>query len=144
MLSVKQVIDRPIRRSNGLKSIRANGASIKSIDTATAFKTLSSLKRAVVKAQQSCQLAEMDLEDMKYGDAASIQSAVEDSPAMTEALDSIRDASKLIQKASDLIEVAKKSMAPSQGAMEAGQAQGVSTPGQITNKTPNLGAIRKR
>lgn len=142
VLSVKQVIERPIRRSNGIKSIKANGAAIKSLDSATAFKTLSSLKRSVVKAQQACQLAEMDLEDMKYGDPSSIQSAGEESPATTESLEAIRDASKLISKASDLIEVAKKAMAPAQP--EAMQQAGSVVAANPNTKTPNLGAIRKR
>ena len=112
VMQVKQVIERPIERANGIKSIKIDGnkRSIKAIDPTTAFKTLSGLKRAVVKAHQACQLAEMDLEDMNFNDPSSIQSDTTLSPSMTKSLESIRDASKLIQKASDLVETAKQCM----------------------------------
>lgn len=106
---IKQVIERPLTRSNGIKSIGPKKA-VKAIDSATAFKTLSGLKRAVVKAHQACQMAEMDIEDMKYGDPSSIQSAPTDSPEVIKSLEAIRDASKLIQKASDLVDAAKQAM----------------------------------
>lgn len=108
---IKQVIERPLKRSNGIKSAPEIKRAVKAIDSATAFKTLSGLKRAVVKAHQACQMAEMDIEDMKYGDPSSIQSAPTDSPEVIKSLEAIRDASKLIQKASDLIDTAKQTMA---------------------------------
>ena len=112
---IKQVIERPLSRNNGIKSasIPEGKKAIKAMDASTAFKTLSGLKRAVVKAHQACQMAEMDIEDMKYGaaaDATSIQSAPTDSPEVIKSLEAIRDASKLIQKASDLVDAAKQAM----------------------------------
>jgi hypothetical protein len=56
---IKQVIERPLKRTNGIKStvVSEPKKAVKAIDSATAFKTLSGLKRAVVKAHQACQMA---------------------------------------------------------------------------------------
>lgn len=131
---IKQVIERPLKRSNGIKSVPENKKAVKAIDSATAFKTLSGLKRAVVKAHQACQMAEMDIEDMKYGDPSSIQSAPTDSPEVIKSLEAIRDASKLIQKASDLIDTAKQTMAvPTPDPTDAVAGAGAGVPGQQLN-----------
>lgn len=115
---IKQVIERPLVRTNGIKagslkdvvSKKDPQKAVKAIDTSTAFKTLSGLKRAVVKAHQACQMAEMDIEDM-YNDPTAVASAQGDTPSTV--LDAIRDASKLVQKASDLVETAKQAMSTS-------------------------------
>lgn len=130
---IKQVVERPLKRSNGIKSIPHK--AVKAMDSATAFKTLSGLKRAVVKAHQACQMAEMDIEDMKYGDPSSIQSAPVDSPEVIKSLEAIRDASKLIQKASDLVDAAKQAMVvPDPNAAQPGAVPAAGQPVKVNRR----------
>lgn len=102
---IQQVVYRQFSRRN---------TAIKSLEQNDALKTLSNLKRAVVKAQQACQMAEIDLEDVQYGDMVGDNSQAVQSDGgddtLSQTLNAVKTANQYLIKAYNAIDGARTSV----------------------------------